>query len=369
LVADEELDHYEVVGVEPDASKDEIRAAYRERLDELLGGDSLSDADRAETARLNAAWQVLSDPYQRERYDRSIGIEPGAEGEEEAELDGDDDEGDDDVIDVEPSEDGGRGGARARDGRRQPPGDRVSMLSPDPQPAPAAWPPGVRPPPPRGRVVAMLIDLAVLLVIVLAVQTGGNRIIDNVYKEETDQLDLLDDQIDEAEDERDAAEDRVDEADERIDRAQNQNDAAAEEEARTERRAAQQEADDADRRVERLDDEAQDVQSKLVPAQLMLTGAILVLALLYLVPSSVATGRTLGKQLLGIRVVNVDGTRLGLRGALLHYGAPVLLALLLLPLLGQLVVFIVLIGVLTWPRNVNRQGLHDRLAGTLVVDG
>lgn len=243
------------------------------------------------------------------------------------------------------------------------------MFSAEPQPAPASWPPGLRPPPPRGRVIAMVIDLVVLLAIVLAVQTGGNRIIDNVYKEETDQLDLLDDQIDEAEDERDAAEDRVDEAEDRIERARQNNNDAALEEARTERREAQAEADDADRRVDRLDDEAQDVQSKLVPAQLMLTGAILVLALLYLVPSSVLTGRTLGKHLLGIRVVNVDGTRLGLRSALLHYGAPVLLALMLLPLLGQLVVFIVLIGVLTWPRNPNRQGLHDRLAGTLVVDG
>jgi len=362
-VSDEDLNHYEVVGVEPDASKDEIRESYRGRLDDLLGGDSMSDDDRAETARLNAAWQVLSDPYQRERYDRSIGIEPGADDDEDAEFD-DDEDGD--VIDVDGSEPRARG--RGRDAGRQQ-GDRVGMFSAEPQPAPAAWPPGLRPPPPRGRVIAMVIDLVVLLAIVLAVQTGGNRIIDNVYKEETDQLDVLDERIDEAEDQRDAAEDRVDEADDRIERARNNNDDAAVEEAQAEKRTAQNEADDADRRVDRLDDEAQDVQSKLVPAQLMLTGAILVLALLYLVPSSVITGRTLGKHLLGIRVVNVDGTRLGVRGALLHYGAPVLLSLMLLPLLGQLVVFIVLIGVLTWPRNPNRQGLHDRLAGTLVVDG
>jgi hypothetical protein len=30
---------------------------------------------------------------------------------------------------------------------------------------------------------------------------------------------------------------------------------------------------------------------------------------------------------------------------------------------------VVLFGVLTWPRNANYQGLHDRLAGTIVVDG
>jgi len=363
-VSDDDLNHYEVVGVEPDATKDAIREAYRGRIDELLGGDSMSDDDRAETARLNAAWQVLSDPYQRERYDQSIGIEPGADDDEDGE--GDDAE-DDDVIDVDGSEPA-RGRGRARQPGRQP-GDRVGMFSAEPQPAPASWPPGLRPPPPRARLIAMVIDLVVLLAIVLAVQTVGNRIIDNVYKEETDQLDLLSDQIDEAEDELDAADDRVDEADDRIERARNNNDDVALEQAQAERRAAQDEADDFDRQVDRLDDDAQDVQGKLVPAQLMLTGAILVLALLYLVPSSVRTGRTLGKHLLGVRVVEVDGTRLRLRSALLHYGAPVLLALMLLPLLGQLVVFIVLIGVLTWPRNVNRQGLHDRLAGTLVIDG
>ncbi len=29
----------------------------------------------------------------------------------------------------------------------------------------------------------------------------------------------------------------------------------------------------------------------------------------------------------------------------------------------------VLVGVLTWPRNPNYQGLQDRLAKTIVVDG
>src|SRR5680860_516010 len=130
---------------------------------------------------------------------------------------------------------------------------------------------------------SMAIDLVVLLAIVLAVQTGGNRVIDNVYKEETDQLDLLSDQIDDAEEVRDNAEDRVDEADDRIERARNNNDDVALEEAQAEKQVAEDEADAADREVDRLDDDAQDVQGKLVPAQLMLTGAILVLALLYLV--------------------------------------------------------------------------------------
>jgi uncharacterized RDD family membrane protein YckC len=88
--------HYELLGVEPDASKEEIRSAYRDRLDQLRGkvekgrSDQARDGARAETARLNAAWQVLSDPFQRQRYDAEITtgetteVEEGREVEEDA---------------------------------------------------------------------------------------------------------------------------------------------------------------------------------------------------------------------------------------------------------------------------------------------
>ena len=78
--------HYELIGVDSDASKEEIRSAYRERIEDLRGkvekgrSDQARDGARVETARLNAAWQVLSDPYQRERYD--IQLSGGATGTE-----------------------------------------------------------------------------------------------------------------------------------------------------------------------------------------------------------------------------------------------------------------------------------------------
>jgi uncharacterized RDD family membrane protein YckC len=354
--------HYEVVGVEPDASKEDIRSAYRDRLEELAEKVGTSDDARAETARLNSAWQILSDPYQRERYDASVGIDSDAEGPED-EADADD-------------ADGGRAPARrqrpARDraeGRDGPAAQRISLFSAEPEDAPPTWPGGFRPPPPRARVIAMVIDLAVLFVLTLAVQTAGARVIDSTYEEETDRIDVLDNRLDALDEEKDRAEDRADAARDDAGRARRQGDVAAEEEARSRARAADAEADDTERDADRVQEELDDLEGDLVPAQLALTGAILVLALLYLVPSSVMTGRTLGKQLLGIRVISADGTRLGLRGALIHYGAPVLVALMFSPILGQLVVLIVLIGVLTWPRNPNRQGMHDRLAATLVVDG
>jgi hypothetical protein len=361
-VSNSDRDHYEVIGVDPGASKEDIRAAYRDRLEELAEKVGTSDDARAETARLNSAWQVLSDPYQRERYNAQEGIEI------------DDVDLDDADADAEADEPAGeRAPARRRTAasakRDEDAPKRIGLFSTEPPDAPPTWPPGFRPPPPRGRVIAMAIDLVVLFAIFLGVQTVGNQIIASVYEEETHSLDVLNDRIDKLEDVKDQAEDRVDAAEDDIERAKRAGDDAAVEAARAEKQAAEDDVDRQERIIDQKEDRIADVEGDLVPAQLGITAGVLVLSLLYLVPSSVISGRTLGKQLLGIRLVNADGTRLTFRGALTHYAAPVLVSLMLLPFLGQLVVFVVLIGVLTWPRNPNLQGLHDRLAGTLVVDG
>jgi len=80
--------HYELLGVEPDASKDEIRTAYRDRLEELRGkaekgrSDQARDGARAETVKVNTAWQVLSDPFQRQRYDAGLADASGTDTDE-----------------------------------------------------------------------------------------------------------------------------------------------------------------------------------------------------------------------------------------------------------------------------------------------
>jgi len=107
-VVNEDETNYDVLGVASNASKDEIRDAYREQLSEAQAGVTREEtakrpsgssiaAARAEEARIRAAWQVLSDPMQRARYDTAHGIDnTGTEVElADDDGDGDDDQGDD----------------------------------------------------------------------------------------------------------------------------------------------------------------------------------------------------------------------------------------------------------------------------------
>jgi hypothetical protein len=70
--------HYDVLGVSPTASDDEIRAAYRNAA-RARHPDAGGSA--AEMQRLNAAWQVLRDPGRRAVYDRALaGRDRGIDG-------------------------------------------------------------------------------------------------------------------------------------------------------------------------------------------------------------------------------------------------------------------------------------------------
>jgi curved DNA-binding protein CbpA len=70
--------HYEVLGVSPTASADDIRSAYRNAA-RARHPDAGGSAD--EMQRLNAAWQVLRDPGRRAVYDRALaGRDRGIDG-------------------------------------------------------------------------------------------------------------------------------------------------------------------------------------------------------------------------------------------------------------------------------------------------
>ena len=67
--------HYELLGVDPTASAEDIQRAYR-----LLAlrhhPDVAPDADQETMAAINVAWSVLGDPVRRRDYDRALGT-PG----------------------------------------------------------------------------------------------------------------------------------------------------------------------------------------------------------------------------------------------------------------------------------------------------
>ena len=65
----DERTHYEVIDVDPTAAKAEVKSAYQRALNHVN-----ATGDPEEAARIRRAWQVLSDPVQRQRYDEEIGI-------------------------------------------------------------------------------------------------------------------------------------------------------------------------------------------------------------------------------------------------------------------------------------------------------
>jgi DnaJ-like protein/PASTA domain-containing protein len=77
---------YDVLGVLPDATPDDIREAWQARTAALQPAtlaeatpDVVSVADRARQA-VQEAWRVLADPAARESYDEHVGIRRPGEG-------------------------------------------------------------------------------------------------------------------------------------------------------------------------------------------------------------------------------------------------------------------------------------------------
>jgi uncharacterized RDD family membrane protein YckC len=117
---DDERTWYEVLGVEPRTAKGDIRSAYQQALDAATVAEN-----GEEVAQVRRAWQVLSDPVQRQRYDEGIGVHTGALEPVTRNGDGraaevDDDEFDDDGNEVLDDEDD--------DGLRPPRRSTQSML-------------------------------------------------------------------------------------------------------------------------------------------------------------------------------------------------------------------------------------------------
>jgi hypothetical protein len=340
-------DYYDLIGVDPSAPTDEIRERYRERRSEL-DAQGTDDA-RNEAARLNRAWNVLSDPYQRGRYDASREQQVDAVGADEVE-----------VVDeapprrrrlFEPPPRAQRGDNRGDNANRSGGSAGTDRRQRAPLPAPE-YPNGMRAPENRRRIVAMVIDLLVLLVLFVVAQFVLQAVIKERFPTQVDRVNALNDCINVLDKDKPV---RADVTRECTGLGVSNNLLTD----KTER----------DKKVKALKDDVIDIQKDFTSTYYLVVGGFVLIALLYLVVPSALNGQTLGKRLQHVRAMRADGTPLGWFGALARYGPVTILTGIFLPTpLGQIVFVIALVVILGWMRNANRQGWHDRLAKTIVVD-
>ena len=113
-----------------------------------------------------------------------------------------------------------------------------------------------------------------------------------------------------------------------------------------------------------LQKQADSLNDKIKTTGYIVSVITLVLALLYLVPITAITGHTLGMRRRKIKVVRVNGAPVGWYASFVRFAIPLLLAV-AIPQLGALLG----LGMVLWGYfDRNHQGLHDKLAKTVVVD-
>ncbi|HEX5587467.1 MAG TPA: RDD family protein [Acidimicrobiia bacterium] len=387
--------YYDLLGVEPSASRDELRDAYRTRVDELTAArekkgvsESQLQDNRAEVARVRAAWNVLSDPFQRQRYDAQVTADDGAprdgDGANGVEI-VDDDAGNEVQLTgwrrlmapPPPKQSSGSGA-----GGKQPP-PRGAARQPT-----IPLPPGMQIAQSKARGMALLFDLAVVLVILYAVQFVVPNLIQADYKDKVDQIQSVD-KASSAQDDIKDAKKSISDANQAIAKAQDSGTSQDVSDAQDDKKSAQQDLQDArksfndaqqdfnDKQASqdlpktglptsttKLDDISSQLSDDIRTTQYLTALATLVLALIYLVPITVKTGSTLGMRGRKIKVVRTDGSRAGWYPVFFRFLIPVLIAL-AVPTLGP----IIGLGIVLWGyRDPNGQGVHDKLARTLVVD-
>jgi curved DNA-binding protein CbpA len=342
-------DYYQLLDVAPDAERDDIRGAYRAKRDELQAQEG--DNTRAKVAQLNRAWNVLSDPAQRDRYDDRL-----AEQRESGEHDETDDDDDDGAA---PTVAGTRAAQRAA-ARRARATRKPTIVVPD----------GLTMAPNRSRLMALGFDLLVLLLVVVSVYLLGLTFIDQKFPGERHRGSELVTQQNNAIKKVNDDKKRASAADTAAASAKLRKDTAAEQTARAAGTAARAaETKDAKRRDE-LGAQIDKINRRVNPWIYGSLGIAMLLVLLYLVPSTAISGQTLGKRLRHIRVIRLDGSRPGWSTAIVRFGVPLLVGTFLaVPFrMGPLGLLVAVLGMIGWISNANRQGLHDRLAKTIVVE-
>jgi hypothetical protein len=221
---------------------------------------------------------------------------------------------------------------------------------------------------PRQRGMAMLFDIAILLVIYTGISFLLPALIQSDYSDIVKQIDKVGTLH--------TAQTDVNDAQKSLADAKNASDTKS---AQKDLTTAQNDVKKANKAVKDAgiknppatakasDAKEQDLRDSIVGTQYAIAITILVLGLLYLVPSTARTGQTFGMRNRRLKVVRVDGSPVTWWAAFVRFFIPLTVAFVLLiplstlaPLLG-----LALVGWSFFDRN--RQGIHDKLARTVVV--
>ncbi len=325
-------DYYELLGVQPTAEKEEIRDAYRKALE--------ATTDSFEVAQLKKAWGILADPAQRVQFDtRLMAGEPETVNTVDA-LE---------VVEMGESPVRASGNAKLEPTVVLPKGMYLAEKKP------------------RG--LALMFDFSVLFVLAILCQQFIPPMVDSGYAEARTKYDKTVELIAKADKQAEKANKSADSASKAAKKADKDGNAieaaSKQEEAANER---------ADAKAAKADSAKLTKQAEVIANEKLRNpfyaaiGLTLFLALAYCVIPSAMTGQTVGKKLRRIKLVRVDGSNAGWGASLAHFSVPLLLAVVLSNFLGPLALLLALGSVLWFMRDRNRQGLHDRLAKTLVVE-
>ena len=335
-------DYYSLIGVSSDADRDEIKEAYRARRSELDD----SDGAKAAAAQLNKAWNVLSDANQRDKYDDQLAVAKA----------------DDNVIIPEIVGTAGSNGSRpltkAEQRRARMQGGKGAKNANRPVRTPIAQNTEINGVPlanNRDRVMALVIDGLICFAILFVGATAVSaKMADSQKPEVVKKVDQLQKsqtstqkQIDATAKQRDAEKDTI------------------------KKSALNAQKKQLETKFDQLQKDIIKEDGKLNGLRVTSFAGGTVLAMLIFAVPSALTGRSPGKAIRKLKLVKMDGSPAGWSGALTHYGV-VLGFLLITSALGQLAQIswiVAVFGVSSFNRNPNRQGWHDRIAKTLVVQG
>jgi hypothetical protein len=328
---------------------------------------------------VRAAWNVLSDPFQRQRYDAQL--EAGAEPSGDVELVDDDSApqqsgaeltGWRKLLAPPPPKDAGAGNGNSNgNGKGKAPAPRLDRRGrPRPEPT-VVLPEGMRIAEPRVRGMALLFDISILIVIFFAVSLAVPRLIQSDYQDIQDRISKTNTLHDDRQNVLDAQK-SVAAAKSASDTKSAQSDLKS---AQKDYESARKDAKDAGvpakytnsdqpASPKQLQTYADNQADKIKTTSYITTGLTFVLALAYLVPVTALKGRTLGMRGRKIRVVRIDGSPVGWYASFTRFALPILLAL-AIPSFGV----ILGLGMVAWGYfDRNGQGIHDKLARTIIVD-